>query len=218
MPVSQLSPLVRMSVAGCTCFLVGLGVSAVIANNGSTITACAKKNNGQLRLVNSAGECGPSETAVQWNGEGTQGPQGPAGPTGAAGPQGATGPQGIQGPTGPQGPIGAQGPVGGGLMKTIAGLMNIDGTCPLPAGGGVICSKIQTGEYELHFPPGTWTAFPAVVVTPFGLPNAFPIAEVGSIVGFGDGSATARILTSSTAGPWTQHDVGFWFIAIQTGP
>jgi len=212
MLLSRLSPLVRISAAGCTCFLLGLGVSAVVADNGSTITACAQKNNGQLRLVQSAGECRPSEIAVQWNGAGVPGPQGA---TGATGPQG---PAGAQGPTGAQGPIGAQGPVGGGLMKTVAGLMNIDGTCPLPVSGGVICSKVGIGNYELKFPPGTWTAFPALVVTPFGLPGAFPIAEVGDIIGLGDGSATAHILTSSTAGPWTPHDVAFWFVAVQTAP
>ena len=213
--LSRLSPVVRISAAACTCFLIGLGVSAVVADNGSTITACAQKNNGQLRLVQSAGECRPSEIAVQWNGAGVQGPQGPVGPTGPTGAKGATGATGAQGV---QGPIGAQGPVGGGLMKTVAGLMNPDGTCPLPLAGGVICSKVGIGNYELKFPPGTWTAFPVLVVTPFGLPGAFPIAEVGDIIGLGDGSATAHILTSSTAGPWTPHDVAFWFVAVQTAP
>jgi len=213
--LSRLSPVVRISAAACTCFLIGLGVSAVVADNGSTITACAQKNNGQLRLVQSAGECRASEIAVQWNGAGVQGPQGPVGPTGPTGAKGATGATGAQGV---QGPIGAQGPVGGGLMKTVAGLMNPDGTCPLPLAGGVICSKVGTGNYELKFPPGTWTAFPALVVTPFGLPGAFPIAEVGDIIGLGDGSATAHILTSSTAGPWTPHDVGVWFVAVQSAP
>ena len=184
--------ILKVSAGGCALFLAGLAVSMAAANGGgTTITACAKTNNGQLRLVSSASECLRSEYAVQWNSDG---------------------------PAGPPGPTGPQGPVGGGLMKTVAGLMDIDGTCPLPAGGGVICSKIQTGEYELQFPPGTWTAFPSIVISPFGLPGAFPIAEVGSIVGLGDGSATVRILTSSTAGPWTPHDVGFWFIAVQTAP
>jgi hypothetical protein len=216
MRVRRVSDILKVSAGACAMFLAGLVVSTAVANGGgTTITACAKTNNGQLRLVSSAAQCLPSEYAVQWNSEGTQGPPGPEGPEG---PQGPAGQDGADGQQGPQGPIGAQGPVGGGLMKAVAGLMDIDGTCPLPAGGGVICSKIQTGEYELQFPPGTWTAFPSVVISPFGLPGAFPIAEVGSIVGLGDGSATARILTSSTAGPWTPHDVAFWFIAVQTAP
>jgi hypothetical protein len=97
-------------------------------------------------------------------------------------------------------------------------LTNADGSCPLPAGGGVICSKLSDGEYELFFPPGTFTAFPSIVVSPFGLPGAFPIAEVASSFSPGDGSLTAHIIASSTAGPWTPVNVGFWWIAVQTGP
>lgn len=193
----KLSLAVTTPVAACGLFLAGLVVSTALANNGgSIITACAQNNNGRLRLAGSPAECSSTEQAIQWNSEGIQGPQGPPGP---------------------QGPIGPQGPAGEGL-KTIAGLVNIDGTCPLPAGGGVICGRIQTGEYELRFPAGTWTAFPVIVVTPLGLPGAFPIAEVGSVAGFGDGSATARILISSTAGLWTPLDASFWFIAVQSGP
>ena len=96
--LSRLSPLVRISAAGCTCFLLGLGVSAVVADNGSTISACAQKNNGQLRLVQSAGECRNSEIAVQWNGAGVQGPQGATGATGPQGPPGRAGSNRRAGP------------------------------------------------------------------------------------------------------------------------
>jgi hypothetical protein len=190
MRLTKVSVALTAPVAACGFFLAGLVVSTALANNGTTITACAQTNNGRLRLVSSPSDCSSNEQAVQWNSEGVQGPQGPPGP---------------------------QGPAGEGL-KTIAGLVNIDGTCPLPAGGGVICGHIQTGEYELKFPAGTWTAFPVIVVTPFGLPGVFPIAEVGNVVGAGDGSAIARILISSSAGPWTPHDASFWFIAVQSGP
>ena len=224
----RLMDLIKVSIGGGTLFLAGVAASTAIANgSGTTLTACVKSNNGQMRLVSAASQCVPSEYSVQWNSEGTPGPAGPAGPAGPSGPAGPAGPSGpvgpsgapgAVGPTGPKGDTGAQGPVGGGLLKTVAGLMNIDGTCPLPTGGGVVCSKAGPGDYVLSFPPGTWTAFPSVVVSPFGLPGAFPIAEVGSIIGFGDGSAIAHILTSSTSGPWTPHDVAFWWHAVQTAP
>lgn len=47
--------------------------------NGSTINACMKKVNGQLRIVSAATTCLPSETAIFWNTVGAQGPQGPSG-------------------------------------------------------------------------------------------------------------------------------------------
>jgi hypothetical protein len=49
---------------------------------GGIITACMKLVNGQLRIVNAAAQCLPSETAISWNVVGPQGPQGPQGPSG----------------------------------------------------------------------------------------------------------------------------------------
>jgi hypothetical protein len=51
-----------------------------------------------------------------------------------------------------------------------------------------------------------------MVVSPFGLPGAFPVAEIGGAVGGGDGSASFDVLVSSTAGPFTPLDSAFWFI------
>ena len=166
---------------------------ASIPDAGGVFHACVKKS-GQLYLIDteSGVACKRNETAATWN------QIGPAGPAGQ------------EGPTGQQGPAGQQGPPGPGV-KTISGLVWIDGTTSL--GNGFASSKAGPGNYELIFPPGTWDSFPVLVVSPFGLPGAFPIAEVGSITSPGDGSATAHILTSSTAGAWTPHDVAFWFIA-----
>lgn len=77
----------------------GMVVANIPAANG-TITGCYHKNNGQLRVVESASQCNPSELALTWQQQGPPGPQGPIGP------QGATGPQGLTGPAGPQGPAG----------------------------------------------------------------------------------------------------------------
>jgi hypothetical protein len=83
--------LISATVA-VACLAVG-GV-ALAGGSGGTIDACAKKNNGQLRLVGTEA-CGPSESAVSWNVAGQQGPQG------------IPGPQGPKGETGQQGPAGA---------------------------------------------------------------------------------------------------------------
>ena len=89
----------------------GMVVSSIPADDG-TITGCYQKNNGQLRVVESASQCNPSELALTWQQQGPPGPQGPIGPQGPAGPQGATGPQGLTGPEGPAGPVGPEGPQG----------------------------------------------------------------------------------------------------------
>jgi len=52
----------------------------------TVILACAKKENGQLRIVADHSECRPSEDPISWNAEG---PAGPAGPAGPQGPQGS---------------------------------------------------------------------------------------------------------------------------------
>ena len=95
----------------------GMVVASIPAANG-TITGCYHKNNGQLRVVESASQCNPSELALTWQQQGPTGPQGPIGPQGPTGPQGATGPQGLTGltgltgPAGPTGPEGPEGPAG----------------------------------------------------------------------------------------------------------
>jgi hypothetical protein len=106
--------------------------------------------------------------------------------------------------------VGPSGPAGPGV-KTIGGLVNIDGTTAV--GSGFTSSRASQGDYVIEFPPGTWDAFPVIVVSPFGLPGAFPVAEAGSVVSAG-GAATAHILVSSTAGPWTPLDAAFWFVAV----
>jgi len=100
---------------------------------GEILYGCYKKENGQLRLVNSTDQCLPSEMPISWNQKGAAGPQGPEGPAGAqgsgglqgsAGPPGTAGPQGsagLPGPAGPPGPVGPQGPTG------LPGLTGIQG-------------------------------------------------------------------------------------------
>jgi hypothetical protein len=57
------------------------GIAYAASSGDGTIKACAKTENGQLRLDGGTG-CLPSETAVQWSQAGPQGLQGPPGPAG----------------------------------------------------------------------------------------------------------------------------------------
>lgn len=87
--------------------------TASIPDTQNVIHGCYQKNNGQVRVIDSATEsCHPNETAIQWNQTGPQGPTGPAGPQGPKGDPGPAGPQGPTGPAGPQGATGAPGPQG----------------------------------------------------------------------------------------------------------
>ena len=60
-------------LAGGIAFAAGAGVHKQKAD---TIRACARKQDGRLRMVASAANCKRGERAVQWN---VEGPQGPAG-------------------------------------------------------------------------------------------------------------------------------------------
>lgn len=126
-------------------------VGAIVGADG-TIQGCYKKQNGQLRVVPAAAECGPSELAVSWSQQGPQGEpgpqgiQGPQGETGPQGPQGETGPQGPQGETGPQGPqgdTGAQGPQGETGPQGPEGPQGEQGEQGPPGPSGVTCALEQ---------------------------------------------------------------------------
>jgi hypothetical protein len=168
---------------------------------------------GSAGLAGSVGPTGATGSA------GTDGATGPSGAAGAAGSKGATGSAGSDGTTGATGAAGstgvtgATGPAGGGGGNTIAGLVTASGS--LGAGHGVTAVKLTTGTYMLHFPAGTWSSFPAIVVTPFG-GTGFQVAKVDSVVAPSDGSATALVDVSSTVGTSTPADGAFLFVATAT--
>jgi hypothetical protein len=89
---------VGLVAAGGTAATILIGGIAMATHDGNSLHACAHAQTGTLRLVESADECGPPETAIEWN---IEGPQGPIGPQGVAGDDGAVGPTGPQGPAGP---------------------------------------------------------------------------------------------------------------------
>ena len=100
--------------------LIAVGIAASLALSASaalawftddgTLHLCIFEGNfgdvHTIRALLPGEDCGPGESAVDINLQGTPGPEGPAGPTG---PTGAQGPAGPTGPTGPQGPAGVSG-------------------------------------------------------------------------------------------------------------
>jgi hypothetical protein len=68
---------------------VGVGFAVASIPDGSGVFhACYKKNNGQLRLVESASACRPSEKATSWSQTGPPGPPGTPGSSFLAGSSG----------------------------------------------------------------------------------------------------------------------------------
>jgi uncharacterized protein YjbI with pentapeptide repeats len=82
---------------------IGASAGSVVSAHGgdaSRIHACLNPGNGTIYVVEAGQACGSNQTALDWNIQGPQGPQG------IEGPQGPQGIQGPQGPAGPQGPLG----------------------------------------------------------------------------------------------------------------
>jgi hypothetical protein len=77
-----------MFVAGSLFALTVVGGVALAQND--IIEACVK-DNGEMRIVDTAEDCKDNETSLSWNVTGPTGLQGPQGPEGPAGPPGPTG-------------------------------------------------------------------------------------------------------------------------------
>jgi hypothetical protein len=108
---------VRTFVIGCAVLGGTFGLGAYVSAHGgdpNRVHACVATN-GSLRVVAPPTACKPTETALDWDIMGPQGPiglTGPKGSTGTTGPQGPAGPQGSVGPQGPEGPAGQTGSQG----------------------------------------------------------------------------------------------------------
>ena len=100
-----------VSAIALAAMLAAAGVAyATIPDSAGTIHGCYAKSGGSVRVIDAGvTNCKSTETSLDWNVQGQQGPQGAQGPQGPAGPQGGPGPQGQQGPAGPQGQTGASG-------------------------------------------------------------------------------------------------------------
>ena len=109
-------PVAVVAVAAAALLAVAGVAYATIPDSGGVIHGCYSKSGGSLRVIDaSVTNCSKSETALDWN---VQGQQGPQGPQGATGPQGPAGPQGAAGPQGPAGPPGPSGLSHGYLAST----------------------------------------------------------------------------------------------------
>ena len=105
--------LLSAAVGAAVATLIAGGVAwAAIPSSTGVINACFKNQNGQLRVVEDAGSCQPSEQAIAWNEEGVKGDTGDKGDRGETGPQGAQGTPGPPGAPGERGPQGERGPAG----------------------------------------------------------------------------------------------------------
>jgi Collagen triple helix repeat (20 copies) len=103
--------LIAIGLAAVVALGAGIAFAAIPGTDG-VIHGCYKAQNGQLRLVDSASDCRPSELSISWNQQGPQGIQGPPGPKGEQGDPGIQGPPGPPGAKGEQGDPGIQGPPG----------------------------------------------------------------------------------------------------------
>jgi hypothetical protein len=101
-------------------------------------------------------------------------------------------------------------------VKTVSGIVNSDGAKNPVTANGYTSTRLGPGRYQIDFPAGTWTAFPVLTVTPFGVNGAYGNAIVSTALGFGDGSARfiIEIIVSNSTN--TYFDNAFMFIAAQS--
>jgi hypothetical protein len=180
-----LAVLVVLLIAGST--LVSAHGAGVVAG---VIHSCVHDANGKIRIVGADDECGPNETALDWNAIGPQGEQGPPGP------------QGEQGPPGPQGPAGPS------LARS--GVVSREGT--VLAGSGFTVTKLGVGEYRITFAPNPFNGFAVPVVTSFE-GNAGAMVPYIDLVG--GNLFEVRFLERTTAAP-TPIDSQFSFVVVDS--
>ena len=75
---------------------------------------------------------------------------------------------------GPQGPAGPQGPQGPGV-DTVAGFVYDDGS---QFGTGFSITKLANGKFQLRIPASTFSDFPAIGVSGWGIPGFLPTVNV----------------------------------------
>lgn len=143
--------LAAVAVAAVAAIAGGFAWATTAAPSG-VIKGCYQKNNGQLRIVDSAEACNSSELAIQWN---------QSGPQGATGAQGATGERGPAGPTGARGPIGLQGAQG------IQGLKGDRGATGTTGDRGAIGTTGDRGLIGPIGPTGPAGSAPVTPPTPY---------------------------------------------------
>jgi len=188
--------LTRFAGRGAALTAVGVVVLAAVTfvsahgpgPSDQIIHACVQDRNGTIRIVDGTAECGPNNSALDWNATGPTGPIGPQGIQGEMGIQGETGPQGSQGLPGPQGtqgvpgiqgetgPQGEQGPPG------VLGFYTNSAIKPLPPGfsseGSVFCDEgdsVTGGGYTSGGPNDTGVGAPEGPI-PLAVQSSGPVS------------------------------------------
>ena len=173
----------RLVVATAAVVLASGGVAAATeALSDETIHACAKTENGRLRVVAADEACQDNETALTWSqrgprgekGEkGDKGDKGEPGDAGAAGRTGAVGETGPQGPAGEKGEKGDTGPQGEKGEKGDTGPQGEKGEKGDPGAAG------ETGPAG---PAGKGMTVRTIKVGPAGDAATVPVIEGGELV------------------------------------
>jgi Lamin Tail Domain/Collagen triple helix repeat (20 copies) len=155
-----------------------------------TITACASKSDGRLRVVSPGSSCRRHEHRLTWNVRGPKGDRGPAGATGATGPAGPAGPQGVAGERGPQGAQGEPGAQGAQGEVGPAGPVGATGPQG-PAGPQGEPGRGLTSFDELAGLPCTVDGSTGTISIAYGAGNEATI--VCTVSGGGGGSGPIRV-------------------------
>jgi hypothetical protein len=154
--------------------LAGGVAYATIPDAGGMIHGCYGKDNGRLRVIDTAlgggaqdengqnngqngselAACTENEAALNWNQVGPKGDTGPTGPAGPQGPKGDTGAAGPAGPAGPQGPKGDTGPAGAQGPKGDTGAAGPAGPAGPPGPKGDTGATGPPGPAGPAGPPG----------------------------------------------------------------
>jgi hypothetical protein len=102
--IRSISPTVVIAAVAAAVVTSGLAFAAIPSRNG-TITACANKKTGALRVVDAdkRQRCRRTERRITWNQRGVPGAKGDPGVPGAAGPKGDRGEAGASGTAGAPG-------------------------------------------------------------------------------------------------------------------
>jgi hypothetical protein len=209
----------------------GVAVAAIPGSDG-TIQACYGDSNGNVRIVDTPGDCKNHETAIAFNQTGPKGLQGDKGDTGAQGVKGDTGAQGAKGDTGAQGlkgDTGAQGlkgDTGAQGLKGDTGAQGLKGDTgdtgpagPQQAATGFVLGDGSVSAISGPAPtvtrngPGSYT-FSIDVAGACFVPSFGPWGGNFTISGNGGGCANGEVSTIVSTGDGQDHI--FTYLAVPT--
>jgi hypothetical protein len=188
------SPAIVIAVATLALAVTGFTVAFAGSGSDGTLSACAAKKSGTLRLVKAGKKCHKTEQKVTWN------------------QQGVPGPPGVQGVPGIQGIQGIQGPPNAPAVKLWAA---VQANGALARGLGVVSTvQITTGLYEVTF---NQNVSACGFIASLGSPGALNIpagsAGTSQNIGGGFSNLPSQVLVSTTTSAGAGADRAF-FLAV----